>query len=589
MKYYVFQGDAVNVAFSLIKFREGKSGYFIWGFHGNDKRLKSDYCDIDKGDYVFLYVTRPVSAIVLGGFVHERYVSNERFWPIDYEKNDYRDYWPLRVKIEVEYLCVEKNNTQVWDNIEGCAGGNREKCEAWGQYYQNFRKDLPYKPFSGSIKPIDEDTYNELHGFLDKRCIKIGGEYGSAGSVGEVSRGDLLETFNRLVNGSDPYGHLKALMLIHLVAGKNVIVIGPPGSGKTTMVKRFCDEVGVKYDLYTGNPEWTSFDTIGGVTVRGEFRPGFVTNAIIRSWREIRSSGRPVFLIIDELNRANVDLAFARFFTLLDVDHRANTPLLESDEVGGLVGIDDLKALLKDGLYVPFSFRVLATMNSYDRALLFKLGYALLRRFAVVEMRRGFRFGEALIDKLLEVRNETVNCGLKDSLDASIIEGYFKLSREDLSDYAVMDRSLYQKMKDRSISDVLNELARGAGLRDGDELLDVVLKVLCRINNKLSRFGVKVTEGPASDVIKFLVAASLLSNEWASRHLVSLIDEAIASYVMPQLGVLSNRVRSERLGLEEKNRGLSKRLNKLSSFVKDRGLSRSGVLLKRLADGKDVL
>ncbi len=39
-------------------------------------------------------------------------------------------------------------------------------------------------------------------------------------------------------------------------------------------------------------------------------------------------------------------------------------------------------------LRVPYAFRVLATINSYDRSLLFKLGYALRRRFAIIEFER---------------------------------------------------------------------------------------------------------------------------------------------------------------------------------------------------------
>ena len=39
-------------------------------------------------------------------------------------------------------------------------------------------------------------------------------------------------------------------------------------------------------------------------------------------------------------------------------------------------------------LRVPYAFRVLATMNSYDRSLLYKLGYALRRRFAIIEFER---------------------------------------------------------------------------------------------------------------------------------------------------------------------------------------------------------
>jgi len=72
-------------------------------------------------------------------------------------------------------------------------------------------------------------------------------------------------------------------------------------------------------------------------------------------------------------NRANVDLAFGKFFTLLDPAHREKEKL----EIYGHEGV-------KASITVPFSFRVLATMNNYDRALLFKLGYALTRRFAVI-------------------------------------------------------------------------------------------------------------------------------------------------------------------------------------------------------------
>jgi len=39
-----------------------------------------------------------------------------------------------------------------------------------------------------------------------------------------------------------------------------------------------------------------------------------------------------------------------------------------------------------EGLPVPPGFRVIATMNTFDRRYLFTLGYALLRRFAIVEV-----------------------------------------------------------------------------------------------------------------------------------------------------------------------------------------------------------
>jgi hypothetical protein len=138
-------------------------------------------------------------------------------------------------------------------------------------------------------------------------------------------------------------------------------------------------------------------------------------------------------------------------------------------------------------------------------------------------------------------------------------------------------------LKDKSLDDVL---------KVGDlDLYDLLLSIVCIINNRLHDFGVEVTEGPASDAIRFLVAALLLDENWARKHVASLIDEAIASYVMPQLGVLVNRVRAEKMGIEViegEGKKISDALNTLSKVFRDMGLRRTSELFGRLARGEDV-
>jgi MoxR-like ATPase len=382
---------------------------------------------------------------------------------------------------------------------------------------------------------------------------------------------------------------LEKLLVLHLIAGKNVIVLGPPGSGKTKLVKDLCESLGVKCNIVTGNPEWTPFDTIGGRGVDGAFKPGFITSSIIRCWRSLKGSGRPELLIIDEINRANVDLAFGGLFTRLDVSHR-DEPLIE--DARGLGVADDV--LIDGNLYVPYSFRILATMNSYDRAMLFKLGYALLRRFAVVEMRRNFSFKQNPQGWVENVRNQAKTwkeCDLKKSIYPQVIDKELKLSRPQFKDYALLDLTLHNALeKAGGTLGVLGELAEKLGFGGAEELLDVIYGISCRVNVELSEYNVEITEAPVADTIKFITVAALLDREHAQQHLVTLIDEAVSSYMIPQLDILADRVRAERLGLMlEGGKGVKDRVEELSREMGKLGFTRTSTLLKRLAGGGSVL
>ena len=213
-------------------------------------------------------------------------------------------------------------------------------------------------------------------------------------------------------------------ILASLVAGKNLLLVGPPGSGKTSYIRELLGELGIDYVLRTGNPEWTAFDVIGGLDLQGRWRDGFLTVAIRRGLE----GGRPVWVVIDELNRANLDLALGEYFTLLDVEHRG-----EPVDAGG------------EKLRVPYSFRLLGTMNSFDRSLLQRLGFALRRRFAVVDFTR-FRnltySGNEEREFCRSIRNRELQLCKLSEIDMKKALSIFELAKPP--DYATVFGDIYE-------------------------------------------------------------------------------------------------------------------------------------------------
>jgi len=574
---WVLPGHPANIAKSLLDHRccGGTRDYVLWAF-----RNQRDRDDLQPGDMVFFYAVSPVESIVAMGFVErsteeEGLKDKEFYWPIGGP-------WPYRFKVKPVVVCFDGDDVRAkWSLCrDKCRARRCIECRDLGAHYAQLSKQLSWL---GRVQKfeIPEPIARWIVEVLGQSnlCRFLGVEGWVKGRIavgeGEVGVGDLGR-----------------LLVLHLIAGKNVIVLGPPGSGKTKLVKGLCESLGVKCNIATGNPEWTPFDTIGGYGVDGGFRAGFITSSVAECLKNLRSSGRPVFLIIDEINRANVDLAFGPLFTLLDLSHR-DSPLL-AIERGKVSDLSVLGEVLDgDRLYVPYSFRILATMNSYDRALLFKLGYALLRRFAVVEMRKDFKF-ESRPGWVNEAREwlskHRVQCSLSNTVKLDLAERELLLSRPQLNDYALLDPILHNELSSKRIKGVLEELATNAGFSSWDELWSIITSIACSINEKLVESNVEVTEAPLTDTVKFLVVATLLDKGWASKHLRALLDEALSSYVIPQLDILADRVRAERLGLMlEGGKGVKDRVEALSREMGDLGLTRTSTLLRRLAGGGSVL
>lgn len=168
-----------------------------------------------------------------------------------------------------------------------------------------------------------------------------------------------------------------------LNAGNHIILIGPPGTGKTTIaqdVSHLAHDTNASrgFISVTATADWTTFDTIGGYMPTADGRLAFSEGIVLRAIREEK------WLIIDEINRAEIDKAFGEMFTVLS-GQPVTLPYRDGHHPIRILPPGYPRQSEKDYV-LPATWRIIGTMNVYDKASLFEMSYAFMRRFAFVDV-----------------------------------------------------------------------------------------------------------------------------------------------------------------------------------------------------------
>jgi MoxR-like ATPase len=439
LSMYILSGEEAHWRDSLV-FAKVSGGFMPWGSERNEKMFLKKYWSSYKGKsfgvfdppIVNVFYCKNRGIIGLGLVVAIVIDGLNPFWTAEKSPSDKSKKYMFRWFTKIIWL-----HPTVLASIEDPSKWSGVKVpENIKNYLQGYVRSLDgesvlkQEVLKTSINDVEKDLDTVLKVFKERKEEQAKPvpiyPYPSEKCVLNVSSDDLRRIKEEVLKEFVIDPELLDFLLSILVYGcKNVLMIGRPGTGKTSIARFIAEKLGFEPIIVTANAHWSRVDVIGGPMFIGSgfvtWRPGVLMEAIARHLEAKQRNKRGAWLIIDEINRADVDKAFGEFFTIFSGPEPSEWIIPESiirewekytsQNSGKDPYYEDLNTIVNAlpktdrGYMIPPDFRVIGTMNYVDVSNLFTIGEAFTRRFVriVIDYPQDENDLEVYVDKELEI------------------------------------------------------------------------------------------------------------------------------------------------------------------------------------------
>ncbi|GAA8013154.1 hypothetical protein JP0556_03910 [Helicobacter pylori] len=233
---------------------------------------------------------------------------------------------------------------------------------------------ISYKKYTLEIILPTDTRYNVLNGLISNRHLLV------------FSENETKSLSDNKIDES-----------VRIDGGKNIILYGVPGSGKSyTLQRDYCNDNSV-VEKIVFHPDYSYSDFVGQIMpsvddsgiVSYKFNPGPFTNILKKAYHNPQIKH---VLVIDEINRGNAPAIFGEIFQLLDrLKHDKNGFKKGSSEYA-INNVDIANIVHSDknaSIRIPSNLWIIATMNTSDQNV-FTLDTAFQRRFSMQLIENSF-------------------------------------------------------------------------------------------------------------------------------------------------------------------------------------------------------